>query len=96
MSDYFAFVVCRHDGSNRNFLFYAPAFTEFKNGDRVLVNTCHGEQLATVIASCTAESGSDVEKALRTLCGADNSGLKRVVGKFVFRKFEYKEGEDNE
>lgn len=88
MSDYVTFVVCRRDGFD-NFLFYAPAFTELKNGDSVLVDTSHGEQDATVIASCTAEFGSDVEKTLRTLCGPKTGELKRVVGKFIFRKFDY-------
>lgn len=96
MSNYVTLVVCKHDGDNRNFLFYAPAFTDFKSGDRVLVDTCNGEQLATVITSCTAESGSDVENAIRMICDAENKKLKKVIGKFFFRKFEYEEDETNE
>lgn len=90
MSDYVTFVVCRHDGNDRNFLFYAPAFTTLEKGDKVLVKTCKGEQIATVVTSCaSACTGSDVEQTLRTLCGAEGKELKRVIGKFVFRKFDY-------
>lgn len=90
MNDYVTFVVCRHDRNDRNFLFYAPAFTALEKGDKVLVETWKGEQIATVVTSCcTALSGSDVEQTLRTLCGAEGKELKRVVGKFVVRKFDY-------
>ena len=90
MSNYKTLVVCKHDGDNRNFLFYAPSFTTLENGDKVLVDTCNGEQIATVVTSCcTALSGSDVENAIRMICGAKDKELKKVVGKFIFRKFDY-------
>jgi hypothetical protein len=96
MNNYVTFVVCNIDGSIKNFLFYAPAFTDISAGDRVIVDAKVCEKLATVVTVCAATWGSDVENALRVLCGAEGKEIAKVVGKFVFRKFEYKEGEDNE
>lgn len=94
MNKYVQFVVCQHNGDNKKYLFYAPAFSDIKIGDDVLVDTQFGEKKATVLAVCTSSS-DDLERVLRVLAGAEDKPLKRVIGKYQFAKFNYSEGENN-
>lgn len=94
MSKFVQFVVCQHDGNSKKYLFYAPAFSDIKIGDEVLVDTNLGEKKATVLAGCTSSS-PDVERTLRVLTGAEDKPVKRVIGKYNFSKFEYSEDENN-
>ena len=94
MNKYVQFVVCQHDGEIKKYLFYAPAFSDIKKGDEVLVDTQFGERKATVLAVCTSSS-EDVERALRVLAGAEGKPIKRVIGKYNFSKFDYSEDENN-
>ena len=86
---YVTFVVCKME-DDKNYLFYAPPFTDFKENEVIIVNTKYGEKLATVVTYCMAESGSDTEKVLRKLCNATGK-LQKVAGRFIYR-FDY-EGE---
>ena len=95
MNRFVQFVVCQHNGDNKKYLFYAPAFSDIKIGDDVLVDTQFGEKKATVLAVCTSSS-DDVERALRVLAGAEDKPLKRVLGKYQFAKFNYSEDDSNE
>jgi hypothetical protein len=95
MSSYVQFVVCQHTDSPKKFLFYAPLYASIKSGDEVLVDTKFGEKMVTVLAVCTSTS-NDVEQALRVLAGAGCEPLKRVIGKYDFTKFNYREDETNE
>lgn len=94
MNKYVQFVVCQHTGDIKKYLFYAPAFTDIKIGDEVLVDTQFGEKKATVLAVCTSSS-DDVERALRILAGAEDKTVKRVIGKYQFAKFDYREDDNN-
>ena len=94
MNKYVQFVVCQHDGEIKKYLFYAPAFSDIKKGDEVLVDTQFGEKKATVLAVCTSSS-EDMERALRVLAGAEGKPIKRVIGKYNFSKFDYSEDESN-
>ena len=94
MNKYVQFVVCQHDGEIKKYLFYAPAFSDIKKGDEVLVDTQFGEKKATVLAVCTSSS-DDVERALRVLAGAEDEPIKRVIGKYQFVKFDYSGDENN-
>ena len=94
MSKFVQFVVCQHDCDIKKYLFYAPAFSDIKKGDEVLVDTQFGEKKATVLAVCTSSS-DDVERALRVLAGAERKTIKRVIGKYNFSKFDYSEDENN-
>lgn len=87
-------VVCQHNGDNKKYLFYAPAFSDIKIGDDVLVDTQFGEKKATVLAVCTSSS-DDLERALRVLAGAEDKTVKRVIGKYQFAKFDYREDDNN-
>lgn len=95
MSSYVQFVVCQHTDSQKKFLFYAPLYASIKSGDEVLVDTQFGEKMATVLAVCNSTS-NDVEQVLRVLTGAGCEPLKRVIGKYDFTKFNYREDEANE
>lgn len=94
MNSYVQFVVCQHTGDQKKYLFYAPAFTNIKIGEEVLVDTQFGEKKATVLAVCTTSS-DDVEISMRVLAGAEDKPLKRVIGKYEFTKFNYSEDETN-
>lgn len=94
MSSYVQFVVCQHTDSQKKFLFYAPLYASIKSGDEVLVDTKFGEKMVTVLAVCNSTS-NDVEQALRVLAGAGCEPLKRVIGKYDFTKFNYREDENN-
>ena len=94
MSKFVQFVVCQHTGDIKKYLFYAPAFSDIKKGDEVLVDTQFGEKKATVLAVCTS-SRDDVERALRVLAGAEDEPIKRVIGKYQFVKFDYSGDENN-
>lgn len=95
MSSYVQFVVCQHTDSQKKFLFYAPLYASIKSGDEVLVGTKFGEKRATVLAVCNSTS-NDVEQVLRVITGAGCEPLKRVIGKYDFTKFNYREDEANE
>ena len=94
MNKFVQFVICKHDCEIKKYLFYAPAFSDIKKGDEVLVDTQFGEKKATVLAVCTSSS-DDVERALRVLAGAEGKPIKRVIGKYNFSKFDYNEDENN-
>ena len=94
MSKFVQFVVCKHDCEIKKYLFYAPAFSDIKKGDEILVDTQFGEKKATVLAVCTSSS-DDVERALRVLAGAEGKPIKRVIGKYNFSKYDYSEDENN-
>lgn len=88
MSRFVQFVVCQHTGDSKKYLFYAPAFSDIKKGDEVLVDTQFGERKATVLATCISSS-DDVERALCVLAGAEGKQVKRVIGKYLFSKINY-------
>ena len=94
MNNYVQFVVCKHAGDNKKYLFYAPFYATIKSGDEVLVDTQFGEKKATVLAVCNS-SRDDVERVLRVLAGAEEKTIKRVIGKYNFSKFDYSEDENN-
>ena len=94
MNRFVQFVVCQYNGDNKKYLFYAPAFSDIKIGDDVLVDTQFGEKKAAVLAVCTSSS-DDLERVLRVLAGAEDKPLKRVIGKYQFAKFNYSEDENN-
>lgn len=95
MSSYVQFVVCQYTDSKKKFLFYAPLYASIKSGDEVLVEAQFGEKMATVLAVCNSTS-NDVEQVLRVLTGAGCEPLKRVIGKYDFTKFNYREDKTNE
>ena len=95
MNNYVQYVVCKLTAYEKKYLFYAPAFFNIEEGDEVLVDTQFGEKRATVLAFCNTSS-EDVERTLRVLAGAEDKPVRRVIGKYKFVKFDYREDEANE
>ena len=94
MYNYKQFVVCQLDGNSKKYLFYAPAFSNIKICDEVVVETKFGPKTATVLAVCNVSS-EDTEWALRVLTGAEDKPVKRVIGKYQLIKLDYSEDENN-
>lgn len=95
MNNYVKYVVCKHTDNGKTYLFYAPFLSNINSGDEVLVDTQFGEKRATVLETCDVGIGSDVEKTLLMLSGANKKTIKRVVGKYNFAKFDYEDDENN-
>lgn len=95
MNNYVKYVVCKHTDNGKTYLFYAPFFSNINSGDEVLVDTQFGEKRATVLETCDVGIGSDVEKTLLMLTGANKKTIKRVIGKYNFAKFDYEDDENN-
>lgn len=95
MNNYVKYVVCKHTDNGKTYLFYAPFFSNINSGDEVLVDTQLGEKRATVLETCDVGIGSDVEKTLLMLTGANKKTIKRVIGKYNFIKFDYEDDENN-
>lgn len=95
MNNYVKYVVCKHTDNGKTYLFYAPFFSNINSGDEVLVDTQGGEKRATVLETCDVCIGSDVEKTLLMLTGANKKTIKRIIGKYNFIKFDYEDDENN-
>lgn len=87
---YIDLVVCKHDGDNKPYLFAAPAWSHLRKGDKVIVDTCHGNKAATVHAVCTTEQGSEAYVCLAVATGA-REPLRKVIAKTVYADFYYPE-----
>lgn len=88
MSDYVNLVICQFERNPKYYLFYAPAWTDFEEGQRVSVETANGAKEAAVKNYCTVEKDSNEFKIIKALCGA-NGELKRVIGKLELHEFFY-------
>lgn len=95
MNNYVKYVVCKHTDNGKIYLFNAPFYSNINSGDEVLVDTQFGEKRATVLETCDVCTGSDVEKTLLMLTGANKKTIKRVIGKYNFIKFDYEDDENN-
>lgn len=81
--------------SGQKFLFQAPAFSWLENGDRVLVDTEHGESDAAVVSVCTVNIASEQYDMIMQACGVSEP-LKKVISKITYRKLEYEGESENE
>ena len=95
MNNYKQFVVCQFTGDSKKYLFYAPAFSDIKICDEVVVDMKFAPKIATVCAVCNSSS-EDVERVLRVLAGLEDEPVKRVIGKYNLVKFDYSEDENND
>lgn len=96
MADYIDLVACKHMNNDRSFLFKAPKFSYLDKGDKVMVETKHGNAEATVEASYTIDpEDNDLMKLILSLNGAELP-LKKVLKKIKYIDFEYKEDEEHE
>ena len=88
MSDYVNLVICQYEKNPKYYLFYAPAWTDFEEDQKVIVETANGKQEAIVKNYCTVDKDSSEFKIIKALCGA-HGDLKRVLGKLELTEFIY-------
>lgn len=87
-------VLCSHAlPGGQKFLFQAPAFSCLEDGDRVLVDTKYGERDAYVMCACTVRENTDQYDMILKCTGATEP-IRKVIGKTVLTKFDYKKGEN--
>ena len=81
MSEYVDFVLCKHEGCDKPYLFHAPAFSHLEKGDLVTVETSKGEQMVMVIASMSVQKNDmDAIDFIMNATRAD-SDVKKVLKK---------------
>ena len=91
MNEYFDFVLIKHDGCDKNYLFRAPAFSHLKKGDMVTVDTKNGEKMVTVVSSvCVKKTDMETIDFIMNATGAGDD-VRKVVSKIQFDDFEYEE-----
>lgn len=90
---YTRMVLCKHENSDKLYLFRAPWLSLLTAGDEVVVNTCYGEKYATVVNACDVVVDSDEYWCLIDACGAELP-LATVKSKVIFSEFVYKEEDD--
>jgi len=85
--------LCRHDGSKKNYLFRTPECAALEAGDRVVVETKNGQQLATVVSTVAAINPEDEDfELILELAGVESvDNLKRVLQKCVYKDLVYRE-----
>lgn len=87
---YIDLVLVKHEGCGSRFLFQAPAFSQFDKDELVICDTKYGKQPAKVIASCTAEVGSEVYQMICAASGA-TMPLKKVLERVQYIELKYEE-----
>lgn len=89
MTDFMDLVICNHQGNPKSFIFRAPAWSNLKAGDKVIVETKKGESEATVVKSYTIDR---IDKSafdfILTASGV-SLPLKRVLKKVTYKNFIY-------
>lgn len=90
MSEFIDLVICKHEGNNCNYLFAAPPFSNLQEADRVLVETKRGQKEA-IVQDCATIENKSKEYEFLLKCASAYEPLKRVVGKIVYRMFDYAE-----
>ena len=94
--DYVDFVLVNHDGSEKNYLFYAPAFSGIKKGGQVVVDTKYGSKLANVVSVVTIPRDNlQFIDFIMNATQADND-VKRVVSVITHRVLDYTEEDELE
>lgn len=76
----------------QKFLFQAPAFSLLEKGDKVLVETRYGERDVSVMCTCTVRENTD-QYDMILKCEGATEPIRKVIGKTVLTRFNYKEGE---
>lgn len=94
MNEMIDLVLCSHTlQGGQKFLFKAPAFSLLEKGDKVLVETKYGDRDASVMCACTVRENTDQYDMILKCAGATEP-IRKVIGKTVLTKFDYKKGEN--
>lgn len=94
-SNFIDLVVCKHSANDNAYVFQAPAFSLLRKGDKVIVETKQGEQMAEVERVYTARNSGEELDFILIASGA-TLPLKRVLKKVTYKEFEYEKGSQNE
>lgn len=95
--NYIGLALCKHDNSEKKYLFRMPYGENINNGDRVVVETKKGKDYATVvIADRMANLDDEATLMILNLVGVEKVvDLKRILQKVRFDDVDYsKEGEE--
>jgi len=98
MSEYIDVVLVKHHETDyETYMFQAPRWSYLKEGDEVIVETCRGEQKATVVASYTVSPEYN-EEEFNFILKASKAKLplKKVLKKVEYETFSYPEPEPEE
>ena len=91
--DYVDFVLCNHEGSEKNYLFYAPAFSGIQKGNQVVVDTKNGTKVVNVVSVATVPRDNlQFIDFIMNATGADND-VKKVISVIQYREMDYSEEE---
>ena len=93
-NEYFDFVLCKFTGSDKRYLFHAPAFSHLIKGDEVVVETVNGAQRAEVVSSMTLSQTDRAE--IDFVMNATRAGddIKKVLGVMSFKKLDWEDEKD--
>ena len=90
MTGHIDLVLCKHLNSEGKYLFQAPAYSGLQKGDMIIVETKHGNELAVVEQKTLVEAGSELHDFLIEVTKA-TLPLRKVLGKFTYSEFKYKD-----
>lgn len=93
---YVGLALCKHDCGPKPFLFRMPRSQGLRVGDRVVVDTAKGEDLATVLIadSYVDEDGKECQMLLKIVGVKKVSELRRVLKKVMLKDLNYEEDEE--
>ena len=89
MNKFISLVLCQIDENRSSSLYIAPPWNGLEKGNRIMVETPDGDELATVIDCMSVRKDSGEYKFILACKGV--SELGRVLGKVEFKKFTYEE-----
>lgn len=88
---YVDLVICRTGGLRR--LYQAPAFSNLKEKDEVMVEACDGEMMVEVIRTITVNAEDEVFDFIVNATGA-RLPLNKVLKRLVYDELVFKEETD--
>ena len=95
MSHYVDYVAVQTSGRSDLMLVYAPAWSDLKEGDEVVVSTIRGPFPAVVKCVATVAKDNEPLKSLLMLL-ADDESVGRVISKVEYRKLTYETEEEDD
>ena len=98
MSNYVDYVAVQTSGRDDFMLVIAPAWSNLKTGDEVIVDTIRGHFPAVVKAVSTIQKDDEPLKHLiRLLAGyREDANLKRVISKVVYEPLTFETEEEDD
>ena len=86
-TEYIDYVLCKHPNSSKTYVFKAPWTAYIKVGERLLVDTQYGEQIAEAVAVRHMMTVDSEEEKFFKACFGDRE-IKSVIGRIYEIKYE--------